>query len=265
MNHILEKFRQITALLQTGHSFRLEDISKDVSFQSIANTLSNITQSNIYILDELGTVLGIGECYAMNSKRFTSYLDTRSFPDFYMDAIRSIKQTNANITTDNPLTIFPVENKETLEQGVTTIVPIFVGGQKLGYLILGKIGKDFDTQDLLLAEYSATVVGIELLHYTTLVEQEKRREYETIELGMNSLSYSEEEAVRYIFKDITQLETRITASKIASEFNLTRSVIVNALRKLESAGLLETQSLGMKGTLIRVKSLRILQFLTTKV
>ncbi|EFR90969.1 GTP-sensing transcriptional pleiotropic repressor CodY, partial [Listeria innocua FSL S4-378] len=32
----------------------------------------------------------------------------------------------------------------------------------------------------------------------------------------------------------------------------TRSVIVNALRKLESAGVIDSRSLGMKGTFIRV-------------
>ncbi|MBJ3788582.1 GTP-sensing pleiotropic transcriptional regulator CodY, partial [Bacillus sp. OA1] len=32
----------------------------------------------------------------------------------------------------------------------------------------------------------------------------------------------------------------------------TRSVIVNALRKLESAGVIESRSLGMKGTYIKV-------------
>lgn len=33
---------------------------------------------------------------------------------------------------------------------------------------------------------------------------------------------------------------------------ITRSVIVNALRKLESAGVIESRSLGMKGTYIKV-------------
>ena len=33
---------------------------------------------------------------------------------------------------------------------------------------------------------------------------------------------------------------------------ITRSVIVNALRKLESAGIIESKSLGMKGTYIKV-------------
>ena len=35
---------------------------------------------------------------------------------------------------------------------------------------------------------------------------------------------------------------------------MTRSVIVNALRKLESAGIIESRSLGMKGTFIKVLS-----------
>ena len=33
---------------------------------------------------------------------------------------------------------------------------------------------------------------------------------------------------------------------------ITRSVIVNALRKFESAGVIESRSLGMKGTYIKV-------------
>ena len=36
--------------------------------------------------------------------------------------------------------------------------------------------------------------------------------------------------------------------------DITRSVIVNALRKFESAGVIESKSLGMKGTYIKVKN-----------
>ena len=44
------------------------------------------------------------------------------------------------------------------------------------------------------------------------------------------------------------------ASKIADRVGITRSVIVNALRKLESAGVIESRSSGMKGTYIKVKN-----------
>jgi len=48
------------------------------------------------------------------------------------------------------------------------------------------------------------------------------------------------------------------ASKIASRVVINASVIVNALRKFESAGFIESKSLGMKGTFIRVLNDRLL-------
>ena len=50
----------------------------------------------------------------------------------------------------------------------------------------------------------------------------------------------------------------LVASKIADRVGITRSVIVNALRKLESAGVIESRSLGMKGTYIKVLNDRFL-------
>ena len=54
-------------------------------------------------------------------------------------------------------------------------------------------------------------------------------------------------------------EALLVASKIADRVGITRSVIVNALRKFESAGVIETKSLGMKGTYIRVLNDNLLE------
>ena len=48
------------------------------------------------------------------------------------------------------------------------------------------------------------------------------------------------------------MEGILVASKIADRVGITRSVIVNALRKFESAGVIESRSSGMKGTHIKV-------------
>ena len=48
------------------------------------------------------------------------------------------------------------------------------------------------------------------------------------------------------------MEGVLVASKIADRVGITRSVIVNALRKFESAGVIESRSSGMKGTYIKV-------------
>jgi len=73
-----------------------------------------------------------------------------------------------------------------------------------------------------------------------------------VQMAISSLSYSELEAVGHIFEELNGTEGLLVTSKIADRVGITRSVIVNALRKLESAGVIESRSLGMKGTFIKV-------------
>ena len=73
---------------------------------------------------------------------------------------------------------------------------------------------------------------------------------------MDSMIYisaiSEMEAITHIFDELNGMEGILVASKIADRVGITRSVIVNALRKFESAGVIESRSSGMKGTYIKV-------------
>ena len=78
------------------------------------------------------------------------------------------------------------------------------------------------------------------------------RKQTAINMAINTLSYSEIKAVSAILNELDGLEGRLTASVIADRIGITRSVIVNALRKLESAGIIESRSLGMKGTYLKV-------------
>ena len=73
-----------------------------------------------------------------------------------------------------------------------------------------------------------------------------------MQLAIDTLSYSETQAVQHIFSELDGMEGILVASKIADRSGITRSVIVNALRKLESASVIETRSLGMKGTRIKI-------------
>ena len=47
---------------------------------------------------------------------------------------------------------------------MTTVVPIYGNGERIGTLIVAKYDAIFDDEDLLLAEYAATVLGVEILH-----------------------------------------------------------------------------------------------------
>ena len=82
--------------------------------------------------------------------------------------------------------------------------------------------------------------------------EEEARKKAAVQIAIGTLSYSELEAIEHIFAELNGPEGLLVASKIADRVGITRSVIVNALRKFESAGIIESKSLGMKGTYIRV-------------
>lgn len=60
------------------------------------------------------------------------------------------------------------------------------------------------------------------------------------------------ESIIYILDELGGKEGLLVASKIGDRIDITWSVIVNALRKLESAGIIESRSLGMKGIYIKI-------------
>ena len=93
---------------------------------------------------------------------------------------------------------------------------------------------------------------MEILREKTEEIEEEARSKAVVQMAISSLSYSELEAIEHIFEELDGKEGLLVASKIADRVGITRSVIVNALSKLESAGVIESRSLGMKGTYIKV-------------
>ena len=81
---------------------------------------------------------------------------------------------------------------------------------------------------------------------------EETRKEQIVQSAISTLSFSELEAIIHIFDELDGVEGILVASKIADRVGITRSVIVNALRKFESAGVIESRSSGMKGTYIKV-------------
>lgn len=242
---LLSKTRQINRLLQ-------KSAGQHVNFTEMAEVLRDAIGANIYVLSRKGKVLGYALHHEIDNERMKEMLSERRFPEWYNNELLRVHETLTNIDIENDLTAFPVEMKDTFREGLTTIVPIIGGGDRLGTLVLARLHESFNDYDLVLAEYGATVVGMEILRERSeLVEQEARNKA-VVQMAISSLSYSELEAVEHIFQELDGNEGLLVASKIADRVGITRSVIVNALRKLESAGVIESRSLGMKGTYIKI-------------
>jgi transcriptional pleiotropic repressor len=69
---------------------------------------------------------------------------------------------------------------------------------------------------------------------------------------MESLSFTEAQAIMLIIGALQGQDGVVVASRVADDAGFTRSVIVTALRKMEAGGLVKTNALGMKGTHIKI-------------
>ncbi|GAA0495553.1 GTP-sensing pleiotropic transcriptional regulator CodY [Salinibacillus aidingensis] len=242
---LLERARMINSMLQ-------KTTGKTVNFSDMSATLRDAISANVFVLSRRGKLLGFSIKQEIENERMKQMLEERQFPEEYTENLFTISRTTPNLDIHSEYTAFPVENKDLFQNGLTTIVPIIGGGERLGTLILSRLQDHFNDDDLLLAEYGATVVGMEILHQKAEEIEEEARSKAVVQMAISSLSYSELEAIEHIFDELGGNEGLLVASKIADRVGITRSVIVNALRKLESAGVIESRSLGMKGTYIKV-------------
>ena len=78
---------------------------------------------------------------------------------------------------------------------MTTVVPIYGNGERIGTLIVAKYDESFNDEDLLLAEYAATVLGVEILHDRETLMAEDVRKKAMVQVAFDTLSYSEMEAI----------------------------------------------------------------------
>jgi transcriptional pleiotropic repressor len=242
---LLSKTRKINALLQ-------KSAGKPVNFKEMSETLSGVIESNVFVVSRRGKLLGFADNQPIENDRMKKMLEDRQFPEEYTKNLFHIQETSSNLDVENEHSAFPVENRDLFREGLTTIVPIIGGGERLGTLILARVHDKFHDDDLILAEYGATVVGMEILREKAEEIEDEARSKAVVQMAISSLSYSELEAIEHIFEELNGKEGLLVASKIADRVGITRSVIVNALRKLESAGVIESRSLGMKGTYIKV-------------
>lgn len=250
---LLEKTRSINKLLQKSAGY-------PVDYKEIAAILGEIISSSVYIIDRRGKSLGYQYLKGLSCEIMIDIVESpEGFPGEYNDRLLRMNETIANICQTVNVCVFSHNDKCKYNNKITTLVPIVGAGSRLGTLVLAKFDQNFTDEDLILAEYGSTVVGMEILRARAGRMEEEARKRAAVQIALGTLSYSELDAVRHIFKQLNGDEGLLVASKIADKVGITRSVIVNALRKFESAGVIESKSLGMKGTYIRVLNDRLME------
>ena len=210
--------------------------------------MSGILESNILVISKKGKVLGTGFCDGVDRIDELIFDKVGGFVDPMLnERLLSVLSTKENV---NLATLgFAEENVRKFQ---ALLAPIDIGGERLGTLFMYKSDNNYEIEDIILCEYGTTVVGLEMMRAVTDENAEEVRKQQIVKSAISTLSSSELEAIKHIFKELDGEEGILVASKIADKVGITRSVIVNALRKFESAGVIESRSSGMKGTYIKV-------------
>lgn len=254
LNDLIKKTRRLNSILQNRGDV-------EVSFNELSDTLAKILEVNVYVINKKGKILG-SKMVDTNTSSIFADPETGNlfFSEEHNRGMLKFDETTMNLSSEEISKTFTGDT-ETYNKNVS-IIPIISKTERVGTLVLARAVDGFSDSDLILAENAATVVSMEIKRAKNLAKAEEARKKTVVKMAVDSLSYSELEAVEHIFKELEGNEGLLVASKVADRVGITRSVIVNALRKFESAGVIESRSLGMKGTHIRILNDQLLDELS---
>ena len=221
---LLDKTRKINKLLHNNNSSK-------VVFNDICEVLTEILDSNILVISKKGKVLGSSQCRGIDEIHELIVDEVGGFIDSMLnERLLGILSTKENVNLET------LGFESDIKKYSAIITPIDIAGERLGTLFVYRYDNQYDIDDIILSEYGT----------------EETRKVQIVRSAISTLSFSELEAITHIFDELNGTEGILVASKIADRVGITRSVIVNALRKFESAGVIESRSSGMKGTYIKV-------------
>lgn len=236
---LLDKTRKINKLLHSNNSHQ-------VVFNDVCQVLGQVLESNVFVISKKGKILGCNKSESIRVlDEFTDNKVGVYINKKLNERLLSVLSTKENVN----LSMLGFVDTDDIKAIIT---PIIMSDKRIGTLFVYKEKEEFNIEDIILSEYAGVVVGLDMLRSMNEEYEKELRDVNTVRSAIATLSFSELEAIYYIFEELSGNETILIASKIADKVGITRSVIVNALRKLESAGVIETKSSGMKGTYIKI-------------
>lgn len=228
---MLERMRQYLQSLQ--------QITNDVDFNELSAALrAGMAESSIYILGRRGKILG----YSLEDGFDSTPFDAEWL---FSGTVSNNIQGLANRVAD-------ISVQEGPSGEAILVTPIIGGDERVGSVLCVRRKGQYSPQDMDIANIAGVTLGMIISRVIYERQEDKAAESRSARSAINSLSYSEILAMQRIFEELDGDEGLLIASRIADEADITRSVIVNALRKLASANVIESRSLGMKGTYLRI-------------
>lgn len=253
MEDIIGKIQELNNLFQ--HS--VEDM---VSLQQFCDRLSHMLRANIYIFFQNGEIL----CYSLCAKYDCCYSDIslrdRMLPQKYKSIFDGVERSVFNVYEKTPTCTCKDVDKCIYSERFFSIVPIYyyaMNVTKAGMLMM-RYGSSFEQEEEILCEYTAMLVSLELFYQNKNSIKEEAMQIAGSQIAVKYLSIGELNAAKVILEQIDNDEGSLLLVKVADQAFVTQSVVSNALKKLESAGVISTRSCGVKGKYVKVNNKYVL-------
>jgi len=203
LKDLLEKTRQVGRALQSRREGTKPDYNK------LAKLLCEFSTANVYLINREGKILGYSWISEYHSEEVSNFIDKGYMPEIFVEKMNQHRET---ILSETDGYLFDDASAEAPEKHMLYI-PIYGAAERLGTLLLVRFFQPFSMRDLVLAEYLATLVGIEILHERTKNIEERSRERLIVQMAMRALSYSEVESVKHIISELGSFEGVVIAKR----------------------------------------------------
>lgn len=244
---LLDQTRKISKLLH-------DNSSRVVIFNDICSCVGEILNASCMVVSAKGKVLGIYE----KDREI-------GLTDMLADSVGEMIDPSLNerflsvLSTKENVNLLTLGFARPVAKDISAILlPVFFAGERMGTTFIYRRKAEYEVEDIILSEYANTVIELEIMRALYEEDDEEKRKEEILHAALESLSASEQKAVGFLIRELPGTEGELVTSRVAAKYGITRSIIVNAIKKLEGAGVLEVQSMGMRGTHIRVLNESIL-------
>lgn len=239
---LLDKTRKINQLLNKQESDKID-------FNEFCRVFSHAMNVNVLLVSRKGKVLGLKK---RRDVAMIPQLETVVYGSYIENQIQerflNVLSTKENV---NLLTLgFEFEESQSCQAMVS---PVCMAGKRLGTLFIYRDLDAFSIDDIILTEYGTMVIGLAMQRAESEEMTAEQHKEQDVMDAIHTLSKLEAKAMYYVLDELEDVgEGILVTSRLADKVGITRSVIINGLKKCESAGIIRTKSSGMKGTSIWV-------------
>lgn len=250
---LLDRIRKVNRLLHNNAGYK-------ISVDEVCGLLGKLLMSDVLLADSDGTLIGVHNEESILQIEALKMLQTGDVLDADInERFLAVLSTKENVN----LGMIGFQH-DGLDLYDAIIVPIGIAGERLGTFFAYRIRNTYEIDDIILCEYIATIAAMELLHDVYEAGTYDDHNEKLVYTVLRSLSSSERRAAKCVFEELAKTKGVLVTSRVAEKYGITRSVIVNAIKKLNGAGVIRSRSMGVKGTAIQIENEYLLKVLSSE-